>query len=380
MQKKFQIGWLVLAALLILTMGGPPSARAQESGAENFIFVNFIGQELFLDLDDVTYTVPGTDTAPNGGRLALTLQPGRHKYAANVPGVQGSAGEFELAPGGVFARGTRFDETSPVVREGILIEKPRTYVALFQLDLTAPAADPAPVVDDWQPRPAEAGKSGLAWINHTGYELTLDLNGQIFTVPPKSAEIPGRLQIDVAPGVINYTASIPFGSANGQISAEAGQVTGLSAVTDLPEEQEFNVGSAFDATPNLTLRVYPEDLTAQTAAVSPPAPADAPQPVLPESAATSPADESPVVGNQPSAGLRVENYAGDTLVFTVNNQTVTVAPNAQQTIELLPGEYAFTASTPAVAATGTAVVQPVLGGWVSVVINPARTAFTVYQN
>ena len=93
---------LVLGLLLVAAPASvfPTVSRAQGERVENFILVNHIGQELILDLDDVTYVVPGTDTAPDGGRFAVQLAAGEHKYAVNVPGQGGAAGEFTITPGG----------------------------------------------------------------------------------------------------------------------------------------------------------------------------------------------------------------------------------------------------------------------------------------
>src|SRR4030095_10391903 len=99
-KKNFLKGLALFSLLSLAVLGWPTAGYAQQEGTgENFIFVNYIGQELFFDLDDVTHTIPGTNTMPEGGRLALHLNPGQHKYAANVPGVRGSAGEFTIPAG-----------------------------------------------------------------------------------------------------------------------------------------------------------------------------------------------------------------------------------------------------------------------------------------
>lgn len=365
--KKFNRILIVVAFLLLAVM--PLAAHAQTG--ENFVFVNYIGQELYLDLDDVQYIVPGTNTAPEGGRLALTLAAGEHKYAANVPGVAGSAGEFTLQPGQVVARAARFEETAPVVKDGILLEKPRTYVFVFDFDPNAPVVTPTPVVDTWQPTPPVAGKSSLVWINYTGDELTIDLNGQLYTAAPTGNQIPGRLQVEVDPGQYTFTASVPRGSLNGQLTAVAGQVTGLSISAELPEPQKLKVGEKYDLLPPVTLRLFQQDLTA-SAAASVTTPASVP-------AATTPA-APPALSATPASveGLLVKNYAGDTLTFTINNQVFAISNNAEQTLNLPPGEYTFTASTPAVATSGV-VNLPASGAVLSIALDVPAGVLNVYH-
>lgn len=370
---------LIVAALLLLT-ALPLGAHAQDNstGGANFVFVNYIGQELNLDLDDVQYTIPGTNTAPEGGKLMLTLAPGQHKYAANVAGVTGSAGEFTLQPGRVVAKAARFEETAPVVKDGILIEKPKTYVYVFDFDPNAPATTPTPAIDTWQPSPAAPGSSSLVWINYLGDELTVDLNGQLYKVPPAGSNIPGRLQLNVDPGQYTYTASVPNGSINGQIDAVAGQVTGLNVSADPPKPQKLDVGDTYQLLPPVTLRLSQEDLTAQATSMETQA---APAPGAPAAVPTAAATPEPVAATpQPAApGLLVKNYAGDTLTFTINNQTFTIANNTEQTLDLPPGEYTFTASTPSVATSGAVQLIANQSATLSIALDVPGGVLNVYH-
>ena len=76
----------VLLSIALLPWLASTDAQAQQAGGgENFIFINYIGREMTLDVDDVTYFIPGTDTMPAGGRLALQLPAGSHKFAAQIP-------------------------------------------------------------------------------------------------------------------------------------------------------------------------------------------------------------------------------------------------------------------------------------------------------
>jgi hypothetical protein len=376
--KKLIFAVGIALALLAITI---PAATHAEQGlldGQNFIFVNYIGQEMFFDLDDQTYTIPGTDTMPEGGQLILTLPNGEHKYAANVPGVGGSAGEFSIGPNLVFARAARVEQTNPVVKEGILVEEPQDYVYVFDFDPFATAAEPVKVVDNWLPAVAAPGQSSLVWVNYAPDQLTVDLNGTIYTVASPQDDIPGRLQIDVTPGEYTYTASVPYGSINGNITPIAGQVVGLNVTADPLPAPEYDVGEEFDLHPTVTLRLLEEELTTQavTAALPESVGATGPQ-TLPETGGVP----APILPDTPAVagGLFVKNYVGDTLVFTINNQTFNIPSNGEQLINLPSGSYTYTASTPFAATSGTINSGTGQVAELSVITNIAHNALTVFE-
>lgn len=366
-------GLTAVMLVLIMTVG---ASHAQEpSPTENFVFVNYIGQELFLDLDDVTYTVPGTDTMPEGGKLTLQLNPGEHKFAANVPGVIGEAGEFTLTTGETIAKAARLDQTPPSIGpDGILLAKPKAIVDVFDFDPNAQPVDPAPTVDVWQPVVPATDQAGIVWINYIGDELTVDLNGELYKVSPSTEAGPGRLQIDVVPGDYTYTASVPGGSLNNRLTLQAGQVVGLN-FTGIREEQEYEVGEEYDFLLNVEMQVAQEDLTSQAVAA-------VEQPAIADDAVPSALLVGDEMASEPATaeGLLVKNYAGETLTFTINDQAYTVPDHDQITIDLPPGSYTFTASRPYVATTGTVDMQPGQSTELSVAINVAGDAMAVYQN
>ncbi|MCB9108101.1 MAG: hypothetical protein H6633_28170 [Anaerolineales bacterium] len=377
-KKMVTMAFGVLAAVGLMFAFFGSQTQAQES-VDNFVFINYIGQELFLDLDDVTYTVPGTDTVPDGGRLTLQLNPGEYKFAANVPGVIGKAGEFTLSPGGFIAKAARLDQTAPAIGpDGILLAKPKDIVDVFDFDPNVEPAADTPPVDTWQPAVAAAGQGSIVWINYIGDELTVDLNGELFKVAPSAGDISGRLQIDVAPGDYTYTASVPGGSLNGPLNVAAGQVTGLS-FTGVREERKYDVGEKYDFLLPVTMTVAQEDLTAQaTAVIEPAAPVDTSSPAPAEDAAPA----EPVVNDAAAVepGLLVKNYAGEALTFTIDGREYTIPNNDELTIDLPAGSYSFTASRPYVATTGTVELLPDQGVELSVAVNVAGDVLSVYQN
>lgn len=374
---------LIFAVVIVLALMStriPAETQAEQGmlNGQNFIFVNYIGQEMFFDLDDQTYTIPGTDTMPEGGQLVLTLPAGEHKYAANVPGVGGSAGEFSIEPGVVIARAARVEQTNPVVEEGILLEKPQDYVYVFDFDPLATAEQPVKLVDNWLPAVAAPGQGSLVWINYAPDELTVDLNGVRYAVAPPQGDIPGRLQVDVVPGEYTYTASVPYGSINGNITPVAGQIVGLNVTADPLPEPEYDVGEEFDLHQPVTLHLFEEDLTTQAATAALPDTSGAAGPqTLPETGGIP----APTLLDTPAVatGLLVKNYVGDTLVFTVNNQVFDILPDRERLIDLPLGSYSYTASTPFAAISGSVNLGLEHGAELSVVTNVNHDALTVFE-
>jgi hypothetical protein len=374
-KKSFLIVLGLLLATAFISLF-PGSGYAQEETDVNFILVNYIGQEITFDLDDVTYSVPGTNTIPEGGRFELQLTPGEHKYAVNVPQVGGSAGEFTLEPGGTIAKAVRLEMGSPAVDiNGIVLEEPQDEVVVFDIDPFA--VDPAEVegnVDSWQPVTALPDKGSIVWINHSGQdELTVDLDGQLYRVAPQTNNIPGRLQVDVPAGTHRYTASVPYGSVNGEITLVVGEVAGINVIPEIREEPDYEVGEEVEIPP-VELSLFEEDLTSRVEVAQP----DSAPGALPGTGdeMAPPDTEAPALFE----GLLVKNYTGDTLIFTINNQVFAVPDNAEQTILLPAGSHNYTASLPFVATTGTVDLVDNRGVELSVAINVARDLLTVYQN
>lgn len=371
----FGLGLLLIVAVLL---GGFPTVTlAQQGDAShpNFVFVNYIGQDMVFDLDDVTYTIPGTAIAPEGGRLELQLAPGEHKYAANIPGVDtGHAGTFVITPGGYVGKAARLEKTNALLdRDGNVLEKPKDYVYVFDFDPFAAPAPQAPAVDTWQPVAVGPDQGSIAWTNYNGDELTIDLNGTIYKVPPAAHNIPGRLQIDLAPGFYRYTASVPYGSLNGEINVIAGQIAGLNISAKPQPEPEYDIGEPSPLPLPVELQLTQEDLTAKAAPQNEVAPAE-----LPASGGVLAPVDAPTTSTL--KGLLIKNYAGDTLTFTINDQTYSLANNTSTTLPLPPGRYNYTASLPFVATTGTVDVSAGHGVEISIAINVSHDVLSVYQN
>ena len=383
LKKNFLISLsiMIMMVLMIAAFPGATQAEQGDSGDFNFIFINYLGQEIVFDLDDVTHIIPGVATAPEGGKLALQLAPGEHKYAANAPGVPtGSAGEFTIEPGRVVAKAARIEQTGPALdNNGNVLEEPEDFIFVFDFDPFAAPVEETPVVDTWQPVAAQPGSGSLVWTNYYGNdELTIDLAGQLYKVPPAAKNIPGRLQIDVPPGFYRYTVSVPYGSLNGEITLVAGQVAGLNITADPLPEPEFEIGEPSPLPLPVTLRLFEEDFTGRATAptsLSQPEPAPA---TLPVSGGERP--ETIVAPETVADGLLIKNYAGEAMVLTINHQTYTIPENAEQIISLPSGHYDFTASLPFVATTGTVDLVEGQRLELSIAINIEHDRLSVYQN
>jgi hypothetical protein len=234
------------------------------------------------------------------------------------------------------------------------------------------------MVDTWQPTVATPGVGSLVWINYVGDELTVDLSGQLYKVAPPANGIPGRLQIEVAPGNYFYTVSVPGGSFNGEIEVVAGGVAGLNITADLPPERDDEIGEKYDFLLPVTMHLYEEDLTNRANAAASPVTQDSAPATLPATGG----EINPVTVDTPTTadGLLIKNYAGDTLIFTINNQAYSVANNEELPLSLPPGSYSYTASLPFVATTGIVDVVPGQGVALSVAINVSHDVLSVYQN
>lgn len=110
----------------------------------------------------------------------------------------------------------------------------------------------APVANSWAPARPAAGMGGIVFLNSfgNGAPLTIDLqegtfatdnNGNLdtnqflvssdhlYSIPQATNAGMGRLQLALAPGSYNYTASVPnVGTVNGTFQVAAGHVMGLS--------------------------------------------------------------------------------------------------------------------------------------------------------
>jgi hypothetical protein len=147
----------------------------------------------------------------------------------------------------------------------------------------------------WYPARPAAGMGSIVWLNSfgSGAPLTIDLqrgnlvstrddhknthefivdSENLYTLPEATNSGMGHLQLNLAPGTYNYTASVPnVGTVNGTIEVTAGQVIGLSFYGGEPktivhnhsQSHGHNTDHTFSSTVFTKLLVAQEDMTAQ---------------------------------------------------------------------------------------------------------------------
>jgi hypothetical protein len=156
-------------------------------------------------------------------------------------------------------------------------------------------ASQTPAVTGWTPARPVAGMGSIVFLNSfgSGAPLTVDLqkgnleavredrqnthqfivsSDNLYTVPEATNSGMGRLQLNLAPGSYNYTASVPnIGAVNGSFDLTPGQVVGLNFYGGDPKTIVHNHSQSHgDNTKPTTistvftkLLVAPQDLTAQ---------------------------------------------------------------------------------------------------------------------
>jgi hypothetical protein len=93
-----------------------------------------------------------------------------------------------------------------------------------------PATIYAAQTDAWQPNRPSPGMGSVVFINHIGQggALTVDLAGTLYQVPDKANDMPGRVQINLAPGTYAFTADAFNFATSRTVEVTAGQVIGLN--------------------------------------------------------------------------------------------------------------------------------------------------------
>jgi hypothetical protein len=93
-----------------------------------------------------------------------------------------------------------------------------------------PVSSYAAQTDTWQPSQPSPGMGSVVFVNHIGQGggLTVDLAGTIYNVSDKANDIPGRLQINLAPGNYAFTANALGTGTTRSVDVVAGQVTAIS--------------------------------------------------------------------------------------------------------------------------------------------------------
>ena len=365
--KSKSLVW-ALCIVLALSLIGVAVTSAQD-GQAKLVIINYVGGEMTFTLDGVPYTIPGVDTVPDGGQLTLSLAPGRHKYSGHVPGSDGANGEAELVAGQTQVLGARLERSEPVISPaGVVLEEPRDTLVFFEASLTPSAPAPEP-----QPAPLQqlpVGQGALVFVNYIGEALTVDIGGDIYSVPAND-----RLQVNLPPGEVSYSASAGPSGLNGTAQVTAGEYTGLGFTREIPpEEPDYDVGELAPTPVPLEISVFPVPLEDEPVGQV----ASTPVTAAPPAAGADP-DETPVSVPAGKGVLSVVNYIGETLTFTIDGQAYSVAGDGGVlTIDLAPGEYTYTASTPHAGANGSLRITDGAATQVSVALDMGSGEMKIY--
>jgi hypothetical protein len=256
--KRTTILW-TLAIVTAMSLLGVAATYAQGSQA-SLIVINYVGSAMDFTLDGAQYTVPGSDTVPQGGQMTFTLSSGRHDYGGVIPGGPGANGQVELAAGQTFVLGARLDKTAPRLSpDGDVVEEPRDVLILFEASQNPPAPAPTSTHVPLQKLPADQG--ALVFDNYIGEELVVDLQGTTYRVPAD-----GRLQVNLAPGEYGYSVGAGVSGANGSAHVVAGQYTGLGFSREVPVTPTYDVGDPEPTPVILHIIVTPVDLSGEQVA------------------------------------------------------------------------------------------------------------------
>ncbi len=248
----------ILSSMVWLSLFGVTAISAQggqatpPAGEATLLVINYVGDQLVFTLDGTTYNVPGSNVTPGGGLMSFPLPAGRHVYSGLVPARVGANGEVDLAVGQTYVLGARL-ETQPAVispKTGKVVSKPYDELILFPASLAPAAPTPTPQPAALQPIPA--GQGALVFANYVGEALAVNIDNVLYTVPAN-----GRLQINLPPGDVNYTASIGPSFYNATISVQAGVYTSLGVTRDIPATPEYDVGKLKPTAVPLKLYVNP---------------------------------------------------------------------------------------------------------------------------
>jgi hypothetical protein len=358
-----------LPLLLIFSLISVAAASAQ-GGQTELIIVNYVGEPMTFTLDGTQYTVPGTNTMPGGGRSTFTLTPGQHAYSAQVPGADGTNGEIVLSAGQTQVLGARLERTGPVLSPtGEVLEKPKDQLVIFEASLTPSAPTSTPQPAPLQPLPS--GEGALVLVNYIGETLTVNLNDQLYTVPANE-----RLQVNLPPGQVTYSASAGFSGTNGTAQIVAGQYSGLGFSTEPVPQPTYDVGQPAPTPEHPKMNVFPVPLESVPVSQGSPSPTIVTTPAAPPQATGTPVSPS-----ASEAELIVVNYIGETLTFTINNHQYQIAPDGGQlTLSLAPGAYTYTTSVPSASDNGSLDVTAGKTIQVGVALNVNNHQLELYIN
>ena len=205
----------------------PPVLQPIPAGQGALVFVNYVGEELTVNINNTVYKVPAD------GQLQINLAPGEVKYTASVG--PSSYNATVLVAAGAYT-GLSVTRDIPVTPEFDLGELKPTAVPLNlhinpvslsgEPVATATPAASAPAGGAAVPAaPGPSGGAALTVVNYIGQPATFTIDNQAYSVAVNG----GSVAIALAPGDYTFTASTPKGSTNGSLKVVSGAAVCRSA-------------------------------------------------------------------------------------------------------------------------------------------------------
>ena len=207
----------------------PPVLQPIPAGQGALVFVNYVGEELTVNINNTIYKVPAD------GQLQINLAPGQVKYTASA-GPSSYNATVPVAAGAY--TGLSVTRDIPVTPELDLGELKPTAVPL-KLHInpvslsgepvaTATSAASAPAGGAAAPAaPGPSGGTTLTVVNYIGQPATFTIDNKAYNLAANG----GSVAIALAPGDYTFTASTPKGSTNGSLKvvSAAGVQVSLAA-------------------------------------------------------------------------------------------------------------------------------------------------------
>jgi hypothetical protein len=267
--------------------------------------------------------------------------------------------QVDLVAGQTMMIGARTELGEPELSaDGIVTKEPEDILVLFETspDAGAMASDMVETKTRLQPIPENQG--ALVADNYIGEDLVLSIDGILYTVPAN-----GRLQINLAPGMVSYSASAGVSGTNADVLITKGEYSGLGFSREIPPEADYDVGDPGPVPVSVSVTVNQVDLSSEISQMSGASEEgaageedtggmDGMDGTMETEEESTSETSTPAMSESARPELTIINYAGKALTFTINNEEYVIAEgDGELTLNLDQGTYGYTASIPG-ASTG----------------------------
>ena len=216
----------------------PPVLQPLPAGKGALVFVNYVGEELTVNINNTVYK------GPADGQLQINLAPGEVRYTASV-GASSYNGTASIQAGVYTGLSvTRDIPVTPELDLGKL--KPTAEPLKLHINPVSLSGEPVATATPTPSAPAGGSAAPGASAPSGGANLTVvNWIGQpaIFTIGNKEYDLAangGSVAIAIAPGDYTFSASTPKGSTNGSLKIASGASVQVSLAAN-PAGNQINV-------------------------------------------------------------------------------------------------------------------------------------------